>query len=231
MLLMMRQMASCECKSQDWQLAYSWFGQMKVSWFWLQNRQSCDKAIRVASRYRTTDRQFLFYCFGDMLGQPFVQTETSYSRLHVCDSRSEIPQSCRWQFGLSHVRLSLVWRVGRYTFRNLHWHCDKSLCGESRLDRMGNWAFKKSPNEHQSNSHSVRSLIGRNELGLQWSTRKRSEFEVKVRPFQETQKWEVEVRQFCKSTEWELCSQAVNQVHVKSQGSSLRNDQTGKWEI
>ena len=98
---MMRQMASCECKSQDWQLAYSWFGQMKVSWFWLQNRQSCDKAIRVASRYRTTDRQFLFYCFGDMLGQPIVQTKTGYTRLHVWGSRSEIPRSCHltiWAF-------------------------------------------------------------------------------------------------------------------------------------
>ena len=166
-----------------------------------------------------------------MLGQPIVQTKTGYTRLHVWGSRSEIPRLAIWQFGLSHVRWSLVWRVGRYTFRNLPWDCDKYLCGESWFDRMGNWAFKKLPNEHQSNNHSVRALIGRNAFGLQLSTRKRSEFEVKVRRFQETQNWEVEVRQFCKSTEWELCTQAVNQVHVKSQGSSLRNDQTGKWEI
>ena len=165
-----------------------------------------------------------------MLGQPIVQTKTGYTRLHVWGSRSEIPRLAIWQFGLSHVRWSLVWRVGRYTFRNLRWHCDKSLCGESRLDRMGNWAFKKSPNEHQSNSHSVRSLIGRNVLVFQTINVK-----VKVRPFQETQNWEVEVRQFCKTTEWESRSHAVSRVYVKGQGSSLRipklkNEKFRNWE-
>ena len=141
---------------------------------------------------------------------------------------SEIPRSCHLTIWAFSYPLSLVWRVGRFTFRTPRWNGDQSLCRESRIDRMGNWAFKKPPNEHQSNNHSVRAVIGRNTFGLQLSTHKRSEFEVKVRRFQETQHWEVEVRQFCKSTKWELCSQAVNQVPVKSQGSSLRNDQTGK---
>ena len=149
---------------------------------------------------------------------------------------SEIPRSCHLPIWAFSYPLSLVWRVGRFTFRTLRWNGDRSLCRESRIDRMGNWALKKkSPNEHTSNSHSVRALIGRNAFRLQLSTRKRSEFEVKVRRFQETQNWEVEVRQFCKTTEWESRSHAVSRVYVKGQGSSLRipklkNEKFRNWE-